>query len=297
MVPVASTPSISTRPLVGSSNPAMMLKMVLLPQPDGPIRFTKRPCGIDSVTGASAWKAPVGVLNVMLTSATHSFGAETDMRTLRSTVSRHGFPNPRETISQKPCQHPSPFACGHALWSKFQGCPPMAGNYSICTSFRQACPASGTSLRLYIRCLEDGRPTGDLGIHEARELRRGALVLGGQRSAQIGQPGLDSGVVQRLVERGRELVDDVPRRALGRENPGPDAHPIADAGLLRRRHVGQHRQALAGGDAVGLDRAGGNLRGDAHRLLAEEVDVAADQVIQRRAGAAIGHKTWLHAGR
>jgi hypothetical protein len=31
-----------TRPPVGSSNPAMMLKMVLLPQPDGPIRLTKR---------------------------------------------------------------------------------------------------------------------------------------------------------------------------------------------------------------------------------------------------------------
>ncbi len=81
MVPVASTPSISTRPPVGCSNPAMMLKMVLLPQPDGPIRLTKRPCGIDSVIGASAWKAPVGVLNVMLTSATQSFGAEDDMRT------------------------------------------------------------------------------------------------------------------------------------------------------------------------------------------------------------------------
>src|SRR5215471_17842149 len=81
MVPVASTPSIRTRPPVGSSSPAMILKMVLLPQPDGPIRLTKRPCGIDSVTGASAWKAPVGVLNVMLTSATQSFGAENDMRT------------------------------------------------------------------------------------------------------------------------------------------------------------------------------------------------------------------------
>jgi hypothetical protein len=74
MVPVASPPSITTRPPVGSSNPAMMLKMVLLPQPDGPIRLTKRPCGIDSVTGASAWKTPVGVLNVMLTSSTQSFG-------------------------------------------------------------------------------------------------------------------------------------------------------------------------------------------------------------------------------
>ena len=59
----------------------MMLKIVLLPQPDGPIRLTKRPCGIESVTGASAWKEPVGVLNVMLTSSTQSFGAEDGMRT------------------------------------------------------------------------------------------------------------------------------------------------------------------------------------------------------------------------
>src|SRR5512140_1984680 len=86
MVPVASTPSIITRPPLGSSSPAMMLKMVLLPQPDGPIRLTNRPCGIESVTGASAWNAPVGVLNVMLTSATQSFGAEDDMRTPRDRV-------------------------------------------------------------------------------------------------------------------------------------------------------------------------------------------------------------------
>src|SRR6516165_11654489 len=109
MVPVASAPSISTRPLVGSSRPAMMLKMVLLPQPDGPIRLTKRPCGMDSVIGASAWKAPVGVLNVMLTSATQSFGAEDDMRTPLDRVAAR-IPQSPGTISQKPCQQPSPFA-------------------------------------------------------------------------------------------------------------------------------------------------------------------------------------------
>ena len=64
----------------------MMLNIVLLPQPEGPIRLTNRPCGIESVTGASAWNAPVGVLNVMLTSATQSFGAEDDMRTPRDRV-------------------------------------------------------------------------------------------------------------------------------------------------------------------------------------------------------------------
>src|SRR6266404_1823526 len=86
MVPVASTPSMSTRPPVGSSNPAMMLKMVVFPQPEGPIRLTKRPCGMASVTGASARKAPLRVWNVMLTSATQSFGAEDDMRTPRDGI-------------------------------------------------------------------------------------------------------------------------------------------------------------------------------------------------------------------
>src|SRR5437879_7751975 len=79
MVPVESTPSISTRPLVGSSKPAMMLKMVLLPQPDGPMRLTKRPCGMESVMGASAAKPPDGLGNVMLTFSTSSFAPVDDM--------------------------------------------------------------------------------------------------------------------------------------------------------------------------------------------------------------------------
>src|SRR5712691_11448195 len=107
MVAVASTPSIITRPPVGSSSPAMMLKIVLLPQPDGPIRLTKRPCGIESVTGASAWKTPVGVLNVMLTCSTPSFGAEDDKSMLPPAVPQHEF-SPPGTISQELCQRPSP---------------------------------------------------------------------------------------------------------------------------------------------------------------------------------------------
>src|SRR6187402_2076751 len=116
MVPVASTPSIITRPALGSSNPAMILKIVLLPQPDGPIRLTKRPWGIESVTGASAWKEPVGVLHVMLTSSTQSFGAEDGMRTPldSGTIFPHG------TISQKPCQRLFPFIFVNTWRSKFQ---------------------------------------------------------------------------------------------------------------------------------------------------------------------------------
>src|SRR3954453_14815708 len=63
-----------TRPGVGFCSPAAMLKIVLLPQPDGPIRLTKRPAGTDSVTWASASNAPAGVAKVMLTSSMRSFG-------------------------------------------------------------------------------------------------------------------------------------------------------------------------------------------------------------------------------
>src|SRR5262252_4276419 len=93
---------------------------------------------IDSVIGASAWKAPVGVLNVMLTSATQSFGAEDDMRTPLDRVAAR-IPQSPGTISQKPCQQPSPFACVHGLRSEFRGRRPMTANYSLCTSFRQPC--------------------------------------------------------------------------------------------------------------------------------------------------------------
>src|SRR5579862_9795753 len=76
MVPVASAPSISTRPVVGSKRPATMLKIVLLPQPEGPIRLTNRPGATESVTGASAWNTPAGDLNDLLMFSTRSFGAE-----------------------------------------------------------------------------------------------------------------------------------------------------------------------------------------------------------------------------
>src|SRR5207245_8789131 len=101
----------------------------------------------------------------------------------------------------------------------------MTANYSLCTSFRQpwrGCRmASGTSLGLHIRRLEDGRPARDLGFHEAIELRRRALVLGRERSAEVGQPGLDARVVMRLVVRGRERVVGVSGRAHCRGNMGP----------------------------------------------------------------------------
>src|SRR5437899_3142946 len=43
-----------TLPVDGGSKPAMMLKIVLLPQPEGPINETNLPAGTSRSTGASA---------------------------------------------------------------------------------------------------------------------------------------------------------------------------------------------------------------------------------------------------
>ncbi len=52
--PVTGLPSISTCPVVGSSNPAMIRSSVDLPQPDAPIMQTNSPFEIVTSTGASA---------------------------------------------------------------------------------------------------------------------------------------------------------------------------------------------------------------------------------------------------
>jgi hypothetical protein len=52
-------PRISTSPAVIDSNPAIMRKVVVLPQPDGPTRETNSPCSTVSATSSTA-VAPFG---------------------------------------------------------------------------------------------------------------------------------------------------------------------------------------------------------------------------------------------
>src|SRR3546814_1380133 len=53
--PVTSAPSNSTRPPAsGSSSPAMMRKVVVLPQPDGPRKTTVSPAWMARSSGSSA---------------------------------------------------------------------------------------------------------------------------------------------------------------------------------------------------------------------------------------------------
>src|SRR5688572_19250226 len=56
--PVMSSPSSAIVPEDGSSNPAIILSSVVLPQPDGPSRQTKVPCGTERLRLSTAVKLP-----------------------------------------------------------------------------------------------------------------------------------------------------------------------------------------------------------------------------------------------
>jgi hypothetical protein len=53
--PVTSRPSIFTTPEDGSSNPAMVRRSVVFPQPDGPRSEKNSPCRISRLMPRSAW--------------------------------------------------------------------------------------------------------------------------------------------------------------------------------------------------------------------------------------------------
>src|SRR5580700_7492869 len=182
MVPVASAPSISTRPPVGSKRPATMLKIVLLPQPDGPIRLTKRPCEIDSVTGASATKAPFGVRNVMPTWSRRSFAGITV--SLRTTI-----------IQQLPCQGMARIAQQRRLESAGNRLLTLAGLHGVADhrdDLPRACrprePSAGCTPAAIVepvaQCrvrhqLGDSGPTGGAAVERCLGERAEAEAIGG----------------------------------------------------------------------------------------------------------------------
>src|SRR5919112_2227480 len=53
-----SVSPISTRPAVGSSRPAAIRRLVVLPQPDGPRRAKNEPCGTVRSRSSTATKSP-----------------------------------------------------------------------------------------------------------------------------------------------------------------------------------------------------------------------------------------------
>src|SRR5262249_61132251 len=57
------------------------------------------------------------------------------------------------------------------------------------------------------RLLENGGPAGDLRLHQLLEFCRRTFRLGRDRAAELGDAVAHGRIVERLVERGRELGD------------------------------------------------------------------------------------------
>jgi len=55
---VTSRPSIVIAPAVGCSKPAIIRRVVVLPQPDGPRNDTNSPFAADRLKSCTAWNSP-----------------------------------------------------------------------------------------------------------------------------------------------------------------------------------------------------------------------------------------------
>ena len=158
-----------------------------------------------------------------------------------------------------------------------------AGLPGIATARRAHC---GEDARL----LDDRLPELDL-LGEVGGVRLGRRLLGrDRRGAELGEARDDVLVLQRGLQRRRQLGDRVLRRAGRRVEPVPDADlEVGQAGLGGGRQVGQRRQPLRRRDRVGLHLAALDLAGGVGGLVAHEVDLAAEQIGHRRPGALVGH--------
>ena len=165
----------------------------------------------------------------------------------------------------------------------------------------------------HARSVSGGRSSSPVGSgsHGRLQHRRDARHLALDQLLQAGRPAIGalSGavraeldvalggrwIVERLVERIHELVDDRLRRALGRHHGVPGAEDEVDAGFLGGRHVGQGLQPRRRRHRIGLDGAALDLRDDVQRLVDHVVDLAADEIVEGRRRAAIGHQRGLEA--
>ena len=59
--PGQRSPSMAIEPADSGTIPAIILRIVLLPQPEGPTTETNSPCGMSKDTPSSAWMGPLRV--------------------------------------------------------------------------------------------------------------------------------------------------------------------------------------------------------------------------------------------
>src|SRR5215831_11108800 len=112
------------------------------------------------------------------------------------------------------------------------------------------------SFRLDARRLDDRPPFGDLGFLVGAERLRG-LPLARRNDKALVDKFLAHGRIVRCANGGGvELVNDVPRRALGGEQTRPQRElEPGEPRFLRRRDFGRDCDAVLGGDRKRLDPA------------------------------------------
>ncbi len=147
------------------------------------------------------------------------------------------------------------------------------------------------SVRVGACGLDDGAPLVDLGLHELLVLGRLDALVGGHHGAQafllLDEVGVLQGGLEGFVQLGHHLGG----RALGCIEAVPDGDlEVLHAGLGQRGQVLERGrgEALVGGDRIGLDLLGLDLRGGVGRLVAQQIDLAADQVGDGRGRALVG---------
>src|SRR6185437_8826537 len=90
--------------------------------------------------------------------------------------------------------------------------------------------------------LQDRVPAGNVGLEHFRQRARSAIGLRRHGTAEIDHALLQRRIVERLVERSGELVDDRLRGAFRGEDRAPDIDgKVRVADFLRRRHVRDRR--------------------------------------------------------
>src|SRR5579862_4237013 len=141
-------------------------------------------------------------------------------------------------------------------------------------------------------------PEFDVALEPLTERSGTALAFRRHAASEVVQPLDRRRIVERLVERTAQFRHGLLRRALGREDRAPDADVVTGhAELLGRGHVGDRLRALVAGDDKGLDGAAFDRSLDTHHLLAEEIDMTADEVDERGPGAAIADQRRSDADR
>ena len=138
------------------------------------------------------------------------------------------------------------------------------------------------------------RPHRDLAVDDGGKLFRAARLRLG---ALDGEPAANVVTGERCIERLVELLDDRARRAGRRCQTPSQRHVVARKSRLREgRHLRKERGAPGAGHAQRVDRAGEDVTMRVRNRADQHADMAAEQIVERRTRALVGHMRELHAG-